>query len=154
MKISSRQASAFTLVEIMLVVAIIGLTLTMGLPSFLRALKREGMGKAERDLVKACEDARSAAIMHNQPTYLVLRPMDRTFSVPGAFDAVEIPKDVDLETIGINFVEVKGEDEARVRFNPNSTSDEFTVLLHGSDGSLREIDLDVVTALPAVKVLR
>ncbi len=154
MKRNRHGAAGFTLIEIMMVVAILGLTMTMGLPSFVRSLKREGLGKAERDLVQACQEARRAAIMNNQTTYLVLRPQDRTFSVPGAFASVEIPQDVGIETIGINFVEVKGDEEARVRFNPNSTSDEFTVLLHGSGGQLREIDLDIVTALPNVKNLR
>src|ERR1700690_2326314 len=35
--------SAFTLIEIMMVVAIVGLTLAMGFPSIVRAIKREGM---------------------------------------------------------------------------------------------------------------
>ena len=58
----------FTLIEVMMVVAIIGLTLTMGLPAFLRVLKREGMRKAEYEMVEACTEARRAAIMNNQKT--------------------------------------------------------------------------------------
>ncbi|HEY3914304.1 MAG TPA: type II secretion system protein, partial [Verrucomicrobiae bacterium] len=33
----------FTLIEIMMVVAIIGLTLTMSIPSIVRSIKKEGM---------------------------------------------------------------------------------------------------------------
>jgi prepilin-type N-terminal cleavage/methylation domain-containing protein len=148
-----RQAdrAAFTLIEVMMVVAILGLTLTMGFPSFVRTLRREGMGKVERGLVEACQSARSTAILNNQFTYLVIRPQDRIFSVPGAYAAVDIPKDIVIDTIGVNFVPMEGEEEARVRFAPNSTSDEFIIILHGSDGSYRTIYLDTITALPLVE---
>jgi prepilin-type N-terminal cleavage/methylation domain-containing protein len=154
MKTQVRHAGAFTLIEVMMVVAIIGLTMTMGLPSFVRAIKREGIGKAERDFVKACQDARQAAIMKNQRVDLVIRPLDKTFSVPGVFEAVEIPSSVKIEILGINFVELEGAEEARVHFNPNSTSDEFTMILYAVNGRYVRIDLDSVTALTVVKDLR
>jgi prepilin-type N-terminal cleavage/methylation domain-containing protein len=44
---TQRRARAFTLIEVMMVVAIIGLTLMMGLPAFLRVIHRQGMAKAE-----------------------------------------------------------------------------------------------------------
>jgi hypothetical protein len=112
------------------------------------------MGKVERDLVQACQEARRDAIMNNKRTDLVIRPFDRTISVPGAFDTVQIPTSVKIEILGVNFVELENAEEARVHFNPNSTSDEFTIVLHGADGSFRRIDLDTVTALPVVKDLR
>ena len=59
----------------MMVVAIIGLTLTMGLPAFLRVLQREGMRKAEYEMVEACKEARRAAIMNNEKTYLIIHPL-------------------------------------------------------------------------------
>jgi len=154
MKSRSRHAGAFTLIEIMMVVAILGLTLTMGVPSFVRSIRREGMGKVERDLVQACQEARRAAIMNNQTTDLVIRPLDRTFSVPGAFESVEIPDGIVIDILGVNFIQLEGADEARVHFFRNGTSDEFTVVLHGSDGSYRELEMDTVTALPHMKDLR
>ncbi|HXR05695.1 MAG TPA: type II secretion system protein, partial [Candidatus Acidoferrum sp.] len=47
----ARRTGAFTLIEILVVVGIIGLTLTMGVPAFVRALHKEGMRKAESDLL-------------------------------------------------------------------------------------------------------
>jgi prepilin-type N-terminal cleavage/methylation domain-containing protein len=151
MKTRTGQAAAFTLIEIMMVVAILGLTLTMGIPSFWRVLKREGMGKVERDMMQACQDARRAAIMGNIETHLVIRPLDHTFSVPGAFNSVQIPNDIVIEALGVNFADKKGEEEALVRFNPQGTSDEFIIILRGADGSYRTIYLDCVTALPRVE---
>src|ERR1700678_218920 len=96
----SHLAAAFTLIEIMMVVAIIGLTLAMGIPSFVRSIKKEGMGKVERDLVQACQEARRAAIVNNQTTDLVIRPLDRTFSVPGVFGPATIPNDIVIDIMG------------------------------------------------------
>jgi prepilin-type N-terminal cleavage/methylation domain-containing protein len=151
MKTRTIHAAAFTLIEIMMVVAILGLTLAMGIPSFVRSIKREGMGKVERDLVQACQDARRTAIVNNQPTDLVIRPVDRTFGVPGVFGPVEIPNDIVIEALGVNFNSMVGQDEARVHFTTGGTSDEFIIILHGSDGSYRTIYLDCVTALPRVE---
>jgi prepilin-type N-terminal cleavage/methylation domain-containing protein len=154
MKIKAHQAAAFTLIEIMMVVAILGLTLSLGIPNIARALKREGMGKLERDLVEACQQARRGAILNNKTTDLVIRPLDRTFGVPGAFGPAEIPNDVVIDIMGVNFIQMEGAEEAHVHFQPNGTSDEFTIVLHGSDGSYRKISLDIVTALPHVETIK
>jgi prepilin-type N-terminal cleavage/methylation domain-containing protein len=142
----------FTLIEIMMVVAIIGLTLTMGIPSFVRVLKKEGMRKAESDLVEACQDARRAAIMNNQTTDLVLHPMDASFEVPGAFARATLPSDIVIDILGVNFIQLERADLARVHFFSNGTSDEFTIVIRSTaDGATRMIHLDTVTALPVVE---
>jgi prepilin-type N-terminal cleavage/methylation domain-containing protein len=146
--------AAFTLIEIMMVVAILGLTLSLGIPSFVRSIKKEGMGKMERDLVQACQEARRAAIINKQTTDLVIRPLDRTFGVPGVFGPAEIPNDIVIDIMGVNFIQMEGAEEAHVHFQPNGTSDEFTIVLHASDGSYRKIYLDIVTALPRVETIR
>jgi type II secretory pathway pseudopilin PulG len=151
MKTGQQQAAAFTLNEIMMVVAILGLTLTMSIPSFHHMLQREGMGKVERELVQACQEARRAAIMNNQTTDLVIRPLDHTFSVPGAFDPATIPFNINIEALGVNFNPMETQEEAHVHFFPRGTSDEFIIILHGPDGSYRTIYLDVVTALVRVE---
>jgi prepilin-type N-terminal cleavage/methylation domain-containing protein len=145
----------FTLIEIMMVVAIIGLTLTMGIPSFVRVLKKEGMRKAESDFLEACQDARRAAIMNNQNADLVIHPMDNSFEVPGSFERRAFPDDIVIDILGVNFIQLEKNEEARVHFFPNGTSDEFTILIHStSDGAYRKIYLDTVTALPVVENVR
>jgi type II secretory pathway pseudopilin PulG len=139
----------------MMVVAIIGLTLTMGIPSFVRVLKKEGMRKAESDLVEACQDARRAAIMNNQTTDLVLHPAEGAFEVPGAFSRTVFPNDIAIELLGVNFIELERAEDAHVHFFPNGTSDEFTIVLRStSDGAVRVISLDTVTALTVIKDAR
>jgi hypothetical protein len=138
----------------MMVVALLGLTLLMGLPAFLRGMQREGMRKAEYDMVEACREARRAAIMNNQMTPLVLHPILRSFEVPGAFKLTELPNNIVVETIGVNFLECKDADYAEVHFFPNGTSDEFTIVLHAAGGATLEIDLDTIAALPVLKDIR
>jgi prepilin-type N-terminal cleavage/methylation domain-containing protein len=146
--------SAFTLIEIMIVVAIIGLTFTLGLPSFVHAFKREGMRKAEKDLLDACRDARAEAIMKDQPVDLVFHPLDRSFEVPGAFPQATFPEDITIDILGVNFLQYEQADVARVRFYPTGTSDEFTILLHSAAGEYRKYSLDTVTALTVVEIVR
>ncbi len=137
-----------------MVVAIIGLTLSMGVPTFYRALKKEGMRKAESELVEACQSARREAIMKGGTAELVLHPLDGTFEVPGGYDRKELPRDITIDLLGVNFIEFERAPEARVHFFANGTSDEFTIVIHAGDGEVRKIYLDTVTALTVVENVR
>ena len=146
-------SSAFTLIEIMIVVAIMGLTLSMGVPSFVRAVRRQGMRKAQNELLKACRDARAEAVMKNHSVDLVFHPTDGTFEVPGVDAQAQFPKDVSIDILGVNFIQYEQADMARVRFYPNGTSDEFTIVLQSPNEALK-ISLDTVTALSVVERIR
>ena len=53
---------AFTLIEMMIVVAIIGLVAAMGMPSILQTLRKNGMRKAVNDVREVLDNARAKAI--------------------------------------------------------------------------------------------
>ncbi|MGA3180956.1 MAG: type II secretion system protein [Verrucomicrobiota bacterium] len=140
----------FTLIEILIVVGIIGLTLTLGVPAFVKALQKEGMRKAQSDLLEACKNARGEAILKAAPQDLIFRPLDKTFSAPGGISAA-LPESVDIDLLGVNEISYEQEESARVRFYPNGTSDEFIIVIHSlKDGSRCTITLDPVTALAEV----
>ena len=143
---------AFTLIEIMIVVAIMGLIMAMGIPSLARSMRKEGMRKAVSDMVEACSGARAAAILSGQPAELVIRPQDRTIS-GGTFSAT-LPDNVAIEILGVNFIELQEADEARVRFYGNGTSDEFTIVLTSDENKAMKISLEVVTGLADVELIR
>lgn len=152
MKIQGSTFRAFTLIEIMIVVAIIGIVMVMGIPSMVRMMEKEGMRKAVSDVQEACFHARADAILKGHTADLVIRPQDRTIS-GGTFSAT-LPENVWIEILGVNFLQLEEADEARVHFYSNGTSDEFTIVLNSDDLKAMKISLEVVTGLADVEPLR
>jgi len=178
-----RRASlgAFTLIEIMMVVAIIGLVMTMGVPSILRATRQEPMRKAVNDVMEICSHARAQAILHGVTMTVVFHPQSgqvalasvKTANPPDSSSPSNVPMSeskpstadapllnsaqfadgIILDMLDINLLEYKDADEARVRFFPNGTSDEMTLILHSGD-QYRKITLEVTTGLASVEVMR
>ena len=72
---------AFTLVELMIVCAIIGAVLTIAIPTIYRHFHPASMVGTVRGLVEACSHARAHAILTGTMHELVIRPGDRSFSV-------------------------------------------------------------------------
>jgi len=145
--------TAFTLIEIMIVVSLMGLMLAMGMPSIVKTLRKEGMRKATDDMMEACKSARAEAILKQKTEELVIHPQDGTISAPG-FKTATLPKNVEIQILGVNFVQYEQADEAKVHFFPNGTSDEFTMVLQDDQGQTRKFTLDIMTALPDYEVVR
>jgi len=149
------RAGAFTLMEIMIVVGIIGLSLTMGVPAFVRALHKEGMRKAQSDFMEACQKARGGAILNAKPQELIIMPAERSFEAPGAFPRTVLPEDVILGAIMVNDLSRENDDMVVVRFYPRGTSDDFLIVLRSArDGTQCTISLDPVTALADISTAR
>src|SRR2546421_171491 len=72
---------AFTLIEIMVVVAIMGIVMTIAIPTVYQQLHPESMRKAVSDVMEACSHARARAILDGVQIDLVIRPADRQFDV-------------------------------------------------------------------------
>jgi len=78
-----RFGSGYTLIELMIVVAIIGLVAAMGLPALDRMLIKRGMRKAVSDISDVCLTARARAIFSGHTVSVLFRPPDRSFAVEG-----------------------------------------------------------------------
>jgi prepilin-type N-terminal cleavage/methylation domain-containing protein len=196
MKSSGSKRKGFTLIEIMIVVAIMGIVLLMGGPAIYHMLHPESMQKGVKDVMEACAHARAEAILQSVEVDLVIHPQERQFQVVRSAAPVTAPPSNDLaapvlhestpegasaksdlssvqsdpghgigftaqlsdslmiEMCDVNFGEYKDLDEARVRFYPNGTCDEFTLILHSDKGEFRKITLEVVTALANVDVIQ
>jgi prepilin-type N-terminal cleavage/methylation domain-containing protein len=139
---------AFTLIEIMIVVGIIGLIAAIGVPSILQSLQKEGMRKAVSDLVDVCSDARSHAILSGQTTDVTFHPAEKKFESSGGKSAT-LPDGVDFAMLDINLMDFSQSDISRVRFFPNGTCDEMTVVLHSAD-DWRKITLEFSTGIATV----
>ncbi len=162
-----RSLSAFTLMEIMVVVGIMGLIMAMGVPSLYRLLHREGFSKTVGDIMEMCSAARAHAILQGTTTEIVFHPRERRCELGGTGAAgsgpagspggspgsVSFGDDVDLRMLDVNLIEYKDAPVARVRFFPNGTSDEMTLILHymGSGNSdWRKISLEITTGLASI----
>jgi prepilin-type N-terminal cleavage/methylation domain-containing protein len=168
-----RRFWAFTLIEIMVVVAILGVILTIGIPSIYHMTRKEGMRKAVNDIWEVCNNARAQAIFRGAPVEIVFYPTERRFQVGGASapqsadvaDYVEskpapqsgsglagqLPDDVVVEMLDINLLEYRDSDVARVRFFPNGTSDELTLILRSTKNEWRMISLEVTTGRASIE---
>lgn len=63
-------------------------------------------------------------------------------------------EDVSIELLDVNFTEFKDAEETKVRFHPNGTSDEFTIVLRIGASAWRKISLEIVTGIPTLEVMR
>jgi prepilin-type N-terminal cleavage/methylation domain-containing protein len=174
------QRQAFTLIEIMMVVAIIGLVAVIGVPAMLMEMHRGPMSKAVNDVMEICSQARAQAILKDTTMTVVFHPQARQVTIaavqvsdqisnsmdapfpsdaaptnsppvagPKQLDSTQFDDSVAIEMLDINLLEYKDADEARVRFFPNGTSDEMTLVLHSGD-EWKKITLEVTTALASV----
>ena len=168
-------SAGFTLIEIMLVVAILVIALGFSYPAISDMVHRAPITQATKDIMDACRHARAKAILSGQPVELRIYPHDLRVEVvaapadvvPGStppaetgepaakaryappspfISSAKLSEEVRFEMVDVNFVSYKDQDLARVRFYPNGTCDEMTIIMH-SDLEYRKISLEVVTAL-------
>jgi prepilin-type N-terminal cleavage/methylation domain-containing protein len=167
-------AGAFTLIEIMIVVAVIGLVAAMGVPSILQIFRKEGMRKAVSDVQQLLGDARARAIFSERTTQVVFHPAEKRLEIadapadaspaplagmpannsgstprplsPITQGSVVLPDNVDIAMLDINLLDYGASEVAYVRFFPNGTCDELTLVLHSGD-EWQKITLEFSTAM-------
>ena len=164
----------------MIVVGIMGIILSMGVPIVYRAWKKAPMAKAISGIVEACSHARAQAIIQGHEVDLVFNPREGSYAVSGGYvprsapgtpaaaepqsgaaaivgpapsgQSGKLPEGVSIDMFDINKLprDFRLDDSARVRFFPNGTSDELTLILRGDRNEQRGIVLEVTTGLASV----
>ena len=177
LKVQCRESGAgraFTLIEIMIVVGIMGIVMGMSVPIVYKLWRKAPMRQAVKDIVEVCSHARARAIMHGQVTEVVFHPKQNRLEMVGGGGAphpaagpggevlgapaatgsglsAQLDSQVMIELLDINMSGAKFEegDLARVRFYPNGVSDEMRMILF--DGRDRMgIELEITTGLASV----
>ena len=165
----------FTLIEIMIVVAIMGIVMAMSVPIVYKTWRKAPMRQAVKDIVEVCSHARARAIMQGHVTEVIFHPRQNRLELAGAgspspsasapagelpLDAPAAPgsglsaqlsREVIIETMDVNMsgVEFNDAESVRVRFYPNGISDEMKMILF--DGRDRMgIELEITTGLAGV----
>lgn len=159
----------------MIVVAIMGIMMATGVPLVVKAWKKAPMAKALSDFQEVCGAARRDAIMKGKQVDLIIYPQEGRFAVAGsgskaagsrpvglaaigatsedAGTAGHFPSQVQIELLDINKLphEFRNDESCRVRFFPNGTCDELTIILFSDQGERRAIMLEVTTGLAIVE---
>ena len=171
---------AFTLIEIMIAIAIVAIILAIGIPSVYQQMHKDSMRQALSDVVEACSQARARAVLDGAVVELSVRPLDRRLTVV-AGSAAAAEADSVLE--GDQFVERPAgagtiftaklsdhihleealvfqatdrvlENEVICKFYPNGTCDYMVITLASDQGERRIITTDVITGIADVEVVR
>jgi Tfp pilus assembly protein FimT len=156
----------------MIVIGIMGLMLTIGVPLIYKVLHRAPINQATADLFEVLSNARARAILQGKEVDLIFHPGDGRFEIDGAGNGTaagsgqvqagvvrgagtgtygKLPDNVVFAMIDINKLnhQFQADEVARVRFFPNGTSDELTVILQ-SGADQRGVTLEITTALATV----
>jgi Tfp pilus assembly protein FimT len=170
------------MIEVMIVIGIAALIMSMGIPSFVKLLNKDPMRQSIADILEACGEARAQAIITGAPFELRFRPGDRSMNIGAAARESEsgepgetgetgrrpaapqrtgkgypkqISENVRIEMLDVNLTELKDADEARVRFYPNGTSDEFTIVIAWAQSNeYLQITLDSITGMASMRAIR
>ena len=150
------RSGGFTLIEMMVVIAIIATILMAAFPSMYSFVHKEGFRRTVSDVLESCRSARAEAIMHDTTATLVFHPHDGTCDASsegsghGVWAHSAKFEHCTIEMLDVNLREYKDAPVATVRFFPNGTSDEMTLVLHSDKGEYRTISLEITTGLVTV----
>jgi prepilin-type N-terminal cleavage/methylation domain-containing protein len=150
---SRRSEQAFTLIEIMVVVAIMAIVMLMSIPFVRSGLRKEALAETMRQLEDVCDSARRKAILAggapSSGSGEAVSPDATTAPPAHSGESGRFPDELMVDMLDVNLAEYKDSEEARVRFYPNGTADELTVIAHSIRGEYFKMSLEATTGLPS-----
>lgn len=156
----------------MIVVGIMGIILTMSVPMVYKISHRAPLNQTTADLFEVLSNARARAILQNKEVDVLFHPREGRFEIEGSGGQAagtgpvqtvmspgvgsgtsgRLSEPVVIQMLDINKLphDFLNDETARVRFFPNGTSDELTLILNSNQGEQRGIVLEVTTGLASV----
>jgi prepilin-type N-terminal cleavage/methylation domain-containing protein len=163
---------AFTLVEIMVVVAVMGLLLGISIPAFRKIMNKAPLEQGISDVESLCRQARAEAIVGQQAMDVVFNESEEIVALTAAARVINAPDPftglmiktteetqlidrvfLPVDLVDLQIIEPKADkftlDEIRIRFYPNGTSETLALRVAGDDEAYL-LTLDPVTGRTTV----
>ena len=115
------RSGGFTLIEMLIVLAIAGITLATLVPSFAPAIARAQMHSATRDIASALRHCRGQAMLKSKDAFFELNTAKHTYRVSDRSRTFKLPPDIKL-SLYTTTTETVDEDTGRMRFFPDGSA--------------------------------
>lgn len=138
-----RRPLGFTLLELMLVLAIAGLVLGIALPLMSSALPGVQLNGSARELAAALRYARSRSMATDTEVVVHLDLDQREVGLTGSTKTINIPQGLEI-TLDTAQSELTGDRSGAIRFYPQGSSTGGRITLAQGDRQLR-VDVDWLT---------
>lgn len=139
--------SSFTLIEMLLVLAIIGITTAIVIPNYVQSMKGNRLRTAVRTVVKAGRYARSIAVLKQVPITITFDLTDTSVSVEGGEGRDNIKRT--LDRVSVEYVQSTEEDRTidgkySLVYQTNGRCKPYEVKIVDNDGSAVLIKVDAL----------
>ena len=165
---SATGSSAFTLIELSIVIFIMAMLIALSAPALVRSFNSAALGEAARAFATTCQLARLQAVTRQANAVLHVDTDRQTFWLTQTLATADEPgSDLTLKTYRlsprvtlVSAERVDGpttrtsEKYAEAQFYPNGTCDALTVVFRGNERNALAENLDPVTCKATAVVLK
>ena len=137
------RTDGFTLLELLVVLAIVALMTAMAVPRFASALPGAEIDSGARKLAAGLREARSMAVSTNREIPFTLRGGANLYTISRDGESKRLPEKLGI-TLVTGSTEVTGANQGSIRFFPDGSSTGGRIQLTGAGGK-RSIEVDWLT---------